>query len=73
MKVRTAIQDSGLTRAQIARDAGLSEDAIWSWEAERRTPAPESLDRLAAGLRHRAEELQRIAGELEASARNDTE
>lgn len=69
MKVKEAIRDCGLTRAQIARDAGLSEDAVWSWEAERRTPSPESLLRLAEGLRKRSGDLSQIAEELERTAK----
>lgn len=73
MKVKEAIQESGLTRAQIARDSGLSEDAVWSWEAGRRTPSPESLLRLAEGLRKRSGWLDRIAAELERTAREAEE
>lgn len=65
---REAIQRSGLTKAQLARDAGLSEAALHAWIASQREPGPDSLDRLAAGLEGRAEELWRLAAGLRRAA-----
>ncbi len=68
MIVARVIQESGQSRAQVARDAGLSEDALWSWLSGRRTPSDDSLRQLAEGLRRRADRLQELAGELEGAA-----
>jgi transcriptional regulator with XRE-family HTH domain len=65
---RDAIQRSGLSKAQLARDAGLSRAALNAWIAGTRAPGPDSLDRLAAGLEARAEELRAIASKLRRAA-----
>ena len=64
MLAREAIQESGLSKAQLARDAGLSRAALNAWIAGAREPESESLLRLAGGLEARAERLQGIAGRL---------
>ena len=66
---RQAIQGSGLSKAQLARDAGLSRAALNAWIAGARTPGPDSLDRLASGLEARAEALHALAGKLRGAAR----
>lgn len=68
MLAREAIQDSGLSKAQIARDAGLSRAALNAWIAGAREPESESLLRLASGLETRAEHLRGLAGRLRKSA-----
>jgi transcriptional regulator with XRE-family HTH domain len=65
---REAIQRSGLTKAQVARDAGLGQATLHAWIASQREPEPDSLDRLAAGLEGRAEELWRLAAGLRRAA-----
>lgn len=62
--VAKKLKDSGLTRAQIARDAGLSVAAIDAWISGARTPTPESIEKLAVGLERRAGELSELAGQL---------
>jgi transcriptional regulator with XRE-family HTH domain len=68
MKAKTVIEDSGLTRAQIARDSGLSEATVWAWLKETRNPSPDSMRQLAAGLRKRGARLERLADELDRAA-----
>lgn len=65
MLVARIVDQSCQTRAQLARDAGLSEDTLWSWITGRRNPSPERLRQLAAGLRGRAQKLLDLAEELE--------
>lgn len=65
MKAREAIQKSGLTVAQLARDASLSEAAVWAWLKGARSPSPDSIRQLVTGLRHRGDELHRLAEDLE--------
>jgi transcriptional regulator with XRE-family HTH domain len=66
---REAIQQSGLSKAQIARDAGLSRAALNAWIAGVRGPGADSLDRLAAGLDARADTLAQLAAQLRAAAK----
>lgn len=66
MLARDAIQESGLSKSQIARDAGLSRAALNAWIAGAREPEDESLLRLAAGLETRAEHLRTLAARLRA-------
>jgi transcriptional regulator with XRE-family HTH domain len=62
--VREAIQESGLTRTQIAEDANLSRATMIAWLAGTRTPQPESVAQLADGLERRARLLQALVGRL---------
>jgi transcriptional regulator with XRE-family HTH domain len=62
--VREVIEDSGLTRTQIAEDANLSRATMIAWLAGTRTPQPESVAQLADGLEKRAEILQGLVRRL---------
>lgn len=68
MLVRKAIQESGLPKAVIARDAHVSRSTLDSWIAGVRIPRPNSLQHLAAGLDRRAQQLQEMAAELRKAA-----
>lgn len=68
MLATEAIKRSGLTKAQLARDAGLSRAALNAWLAGQRAPGADSLDRLATGLERRAGELQGLAARLRQAA-----
>ncbi len=68
MLVSKAVQDSQVTRTQLAKDAGLSYAALHAWIVGARRPRPESLHQLAAGFRRRADVLTEIATELEKAA-----
>jgi len=68
MLVTRIVEESRQTRAQLARDAGLSEDTLWSWMTGRRNPTPEKLRQLAEGLRNRSATLAALADELERDA-----
>lgn len=68
MLVRRIVEESGLASPLLARDAGLSVDALWSWTSGRRTPQPESLRQLADGLDRRAEHLRDLARQLREAA-----
>lgn len=65
--LRRIVDESGVPQAQLAEDAGVSYASIRSWLIGRRTPEPDSLRKLAAGLRARAEKLRDLADEIEAS------
>lgn len=64
MKISRIVEKSGLTRAQIARDADLSEGSLASWMAGRRNPTPESLVQLRDGLLARAKKLMELAEDI---------
>lgn len=66
--LRRIVDESGLPQAVIADDAGLSYASIRSWLIGRRSPEPESLRKLAEGLRARAAKLEELADELEADS-----
>jgi transcriptional regulator with XRE-family HTH domain len=68
MKAKTVIEDCGLTRAQLARDSGLSEATVWAWLKGTRKPSADSMRQLAAGLRKRGDSLARLADELDREA-----
>lgn len=63
--IQKALDDSGVGLRQIAKDAGVNYGTLRHWAAGLRTPLPEHLKQLAAGLRLRSEKLAEIADELE--------
>lgn len=69
--IRKVEGDAGISRAQLARDSGLSEAVLLAWVQGERTPRRTSLDRLAAGLEARARALLTLAAELRTAARAD--
>jgi transcriptional regulator with XRE-family HTH domain len=68
MKLMRVVEESGLQRSQIARDAGLSYASIHAWLNGLRAPTPGSLRQLAGGLRTRCGLLQDLATEIEQEA-----
>jgi transcriptional regulator with XRE-family HTH domain len=63
------LRDSALKSADLARDAGVSDNALRSWLTGRRVPEPESLIRLAEGLERRAARLTNLAEALREAAK----
>src|SRR5690606_18633923 len=63
--VRDVIRESGLSKALLSEDSGLSRHTLRSWIVERTAPTPDSLHQLAAGLRSRAAKLSELADELD--------
>ncbi|MDX1674292.1 MAG: helix-turn-helix transcriptional regulator [Longimicrobiales bacterium] len=49
----------------VAREAGVSYSALYSWATGRRRPSEENLKRLAAVAERRAERLSRLARHLD--------
>ena len=71
MLIAEVIEQSGVPRAQLARDADLSRASLNSWTAggkAARDPQPESVQKLAAGLEKRAEILKELAEQLRRAA-----
>jgi transcriptional regulator with XRE-family HTH domain len=64
--VREVIEESGLTRTQIAEDAHLSRATMIAWLAGTRVPQPESVTQLADGLERRAITLLSLVTRLRA-------
>ncbi len=71
MMIQRVVRESGLPKAVLARDAGLSYAAVHAWLNRLRRPQPESLRQLAAGLRVRSDRLQALAAELEREAERE--
>jgi hypothetical protein len=64
----TIKEKAPFTLQQLADLAGLNRDSFYSWSVERRTPPPDAFPSIAAGLRKKAEELARLADEVEEAA-----
>lgn len=73
MLVREAIQESGLPKAVIAKDADISRSTLDSWIAGVRIPRGNSLRHLAEGLDKRADRLKALAGRIRVAAATDAE
>ena len=59
---------SGISQAQLARDAGLSYAALHAWITGIRSPRPGSLVQLAEGLESRSDALRELAVQLRRAA-----
>ena len=66
--VRRVVEESGISQAQLARDAGLSYAALHAWIIGARSPRVESLVQLAAGLESRSNALRELANQLRHAA-----
>lgn len=62
--VRKALRDAPFAMRQLAAESGLSYDVLRSWRSGRRTPNLKSVQKLAAGLHRRSEQLKQIAADL---------
>lgn len=56
-KIKELRTDRGMTQKELAREAGISESAMRSYELGDRTPKPEVLDHIARALKVRPEYL----------------
>lgn len=65
MTIRKVVKQSGIPQALLAADSGLSYAGIRAWLKGEREPQPESVQKLATGLRKRAALLQKLANELD--------
>jgi transcriptional regulator with XRE-family HTH domain len=54
----------------VAREAGVSYSALYSWATGRRRPGRRNLEKLASLAQQRAEELEALAVELRARVEN---
>lgn len=66
--VRDIVDASGISQAQLARDAGLSYAALHAWITGIRSPRAGSLVQLAEGLESRADALRELAAQLRRAA-----
>jgi transcriptional regulator with XRE-family HTH domain len=66
--IRRVVEESGISQAQLARDAGLSYAALHAWIIGARSPRTESLIQLAGGLESRSDALRELAKQLRQSA-----
>ncbi|HST61975.1 MAG TPA: helix-turn-helix transcriptional regulator [Longimicrobium sp.] len=70
--IRRVVEESGISQAQLARDAGLSYAALHAWIIGARTPRMESLVQLAEGLESRSSELRKLADQLRRASERGT-
>ena len=66
--VERALSDGPFTIQQLAHDAGVSYDSLYSWAKRRRVPKPENLRQLAAAFEYRAESFQTLSARLREAA-----
>lgn len=68
MLIRRALEEGPFSMQQLAEDAGVSYDTLYSWARGRRAPQPEGIRQLAEGLRRRRDMLDALAEELDQAA-----
>ena len=66
--IERALAEGPFTIQQLADDAGISYDTLYSWVRGRRRPRSENVRQLAKGLATRADLLRAIADELNDAA-----
>jgi predicted DNA-binding transcriptional regulator AlpA len=66
--IQRALEAGPFSIQQLADEAGISYDSLYSWAKRRRVPRPENLRQLAVGFDRRAEVLRDIAEELRRTA-----
>ena len=62
--IERALSDGPFTIQELAAEAGISYDTLYSWVKRRRVPRPENVRELAKGLERRADLLREIAEDL---------
>ena len=62
--IERALSEGPFTIQQLADEAGISYDTLYSWVKRRRVPRPENVRQLASGLQKRADLLREIAEDL---------
>jgi transcriptional regulator with XRE-family HTH domain len=68
--IQRVLDEGPFSIQQLASDAGITYDTLYSWAKRRRVPRPENLQQLAVALQSRAEALRRIAEELRSTHEN---
>jgi ribosome-binding protein aMBF1 (putative translation factor) len=66
--IQRALEEGPFSIQQLADEAGISYNSLYSWATRRRVPRPENVRQLASGFEQRAELLRRIARELRSAA-----
>jgi hypothetical protein len=66
--IERALEDGPFTIQQIAAEAGISYDSLYSWAKGRRVPRSENLHQLATGFERRADALRTLAQALRSAA-----
>lgn len=64
MLIQRVLSDGPFSMQEIARETGLSYDALRSWATGRRTPQPENLEKLASYLDRHGKRLQDFAADV---------
>ncbi|HEY0021651.1 MAG TPA: helix-turn-helix transcriptional regulator [Longimicrobium sp.] len=62
--IERALSEGPFTIQQLAAEAGVSYDTLYSWVKGRRVPRPENVRQLASGLSRRSDLLRELAGAL---------
>ena len=62
--IERALSEGPFTIQQLAVDAGVSYDTLYSWVKGRRVPRPENVRQLASGLSRRSDLLRELADAL---------
>jgi transcriptional regulator with XRE-family HTH domain len=64
MLIQRVLSDGPFSMNEIARETGLSYDALRSWATGRRMPRRENMEKLAAYLEKHGKRLQDFAAEV---------
>lgn len=62
--IERALSEGPFTIQQLASEAGVSYDTLYSWVKGRRVPRPENVRQLASGLTNRSDLLRELADAL---------
>ena len=68
MIIQRVLSEGPFSMRQLADESSLSYDALRSWAADRRTPQPDNLKRLADAVEKRGARLHELAEQLRRAA-----
>lgn len=70
--IERALSEGPFTIQQLADEAGISYDTLYSWVKGRRVPRTENVRQLASGLEKRADLLREIAEDLKEAVKAES-
>jgi transcriptional regulator with XRE-family HTH domain len=66
--IQRVLESGTCSLQQLAEEAGISYDSLYSWAKGRRVPRGENLRELASSFEDRADRLKNLAAELRRAA-----
>ena len=63
--IQRVLSSATMSIDDLAHESSISSATLYSWQAGRRNPSPDNIEKLTAALRARGDALRALADELE--------